>query len=619
MAEEAEKRFHDIMDKLFQSPNTKSTLSSSSSVNAQNSRGQKRPYALLESKLKGDKVEGVQNLPGQAPLVRPWDRGDLMRRLATFKSMTWFAKPKVVDAVNCARRGWINVDMDIIACEACGARLLFSTPSSWSKEQVQKAALVFSLKLDNGHKLLCPWIYNACDEKLALFPPTPAPVLFDHYREHFAALLQLSALPVIPASVIEDMRSPQVEYFLKQSTGLECGNAPVGSSWTEYVGDSSEAVSADLYHQAHKLLSLCGWEPRLLPYIVDCSDQTMQSANDVANVSAAEQSTSLTVYHSGSSNMVESDEGPMRPGAYYDPNSTVLECKLCGASVGLWTFTTVPRPLELIRMVGYTETDGRNDLESDKCGTENHSSSVSTVGKEATMSKVMLPNLSLTIAGGPPPTKQSFRAKISLPVIGRNLRARFSLELSERRNAGEEGFTSCNTITKGPTGSTEEAEKGSSQSDRSPGGMEDSGKFNQESGGLDAQVSSTSGLEPDHSDGLRNQELHDGCNLQQTPRNTLVSTENMMDVPSDEHTPLSKTAEASGTTAKHLKRPASERTMEFHPIRQHRHFCPWIASTDTTAPGWKQSLLALQKEKVFSSPDSRDSTLSPSLIKVMQN
>lgn len=31
----------------------------------------------------------------QAPLCRPWDRGDLMRRLATFKSMTWFAKPKV--------------------------------------------------------------------------------------------------------------------------------------------------------------------------------------------------------------------------------------------------------------------------------------------------------------------------------------------------------------------------------------------------------------------------------------------------------------------------------------------------------------------------------------------
>jgi hypothetical protein len=29
------------------------------------------------------------------PPCRPWDRADLMRRLGTFKAMTWFAKPKV--------------------------------------------------------------------------------------------------------------------------------------------------------------------------------------------------------------------------------------------------------------------------------------------------------------------------------------------------------------------------------------------------------------------------------------------------------------------------------------------------------------------------------------------
>lgn len=32
----------------------------------------------------------------------------------------------------------------------------------------------------------------------------------------------------------------------------------------------------------------------------------------------------------------------------------------------------------------------------------------------------------MTIAGGPTPTKQNFKAKISLPVIGQNLRAQFS-------------------------------------------------------------------------------------------------------------------------------------------------------------------------------------------------
>lgn len=42
---------------------------------------------------------------------------------------------QVVSAVNCASRGWINVDIDTIACEACGARLLFSTPASWNQQQ----------------------------------------------------------------------------------------------------------------------------------------------------------------------------------------------------------------------------------------------------------------------------------------------------------------------------------------------------------------------------------------------------------------------------------------------------------------------------------------------------
>lgn len=44
---------------------------------------------------------------------------------------------QVVDAVNRERRGWVNVEMDVIACEACGARILFSIPSSSTQQQGQ--------------------------------------------------------------------------------------------------------------------------------------------------------------------------------------------------------------------------------------------------------------------------------------------------------------------------------------------------------------------------------------------------------------------------------------------------------------------------------------------------
>ena len=72
-------------------------FSSDSSSDGQSSKGKKRPNPMsasaIESKLRKDIQKSTT--PVQAPLCRPWDREDLMKRLATFKSMTWFAKPKV--------------------------------------------------------------------------------------------------------------------------------------------------------------------------------------------------------------------------------------------------------------------------------------------------------------------------------------------------------------------------------------------------------------------------------------------------------------------------------------------------------------------------------------------
>jgi hypothetical protein len=48
---------------------------------------------------------------------RPWDRGDLFRRLATFRSSTWFCKPAAISPVECARRGWTNTAADLLTCE----------------------------------------------------------------------------------------------------------------------------------------------------------------------------------------------------------------------------------------------------------------------------------------------------------------------------------------------------------------------------------------------------------------------------------------------------------------------------------------------------------------------
>jgi len=59
----------------------------------------------------------------RARQCRPWDRGDLLRRLQTFRPATWFCKPACAGPVECARRGWANTDLDMLTCEVrrcCG-------------------------------------------------------------------------------------------------------------------------------------------------------------------------------------------------------------------------------------------------------------------------------------------------------------------------------------------------------------------------------------------------------------------------------------------------------------------------------------------------------------------
>ncbi|KAK2663563.1 hypothetical protein Ddye_002137 [Dipteronia dyeriana] len=643
MAGDSEKRFHSIMDKLFYAP--KSIPPPSSCSVAESRRGMKlrngdSALALVEPNGTANVMEKSQH-SSEAPMCRPWDRGDLMRRLATFKSMTWFAKPKVVSAVNCARRGWVNVDTDIIACESCGARLLFSTPSSWTQQQVEKAALVFSLKLDNGHKLLCPWIDNACDETLAQFPPTPPPVLVDKFRERSSTLLQLLALPVISSSAIECMRIPQLEEFLKQPSTLEYGNDFLSPSQSDSLDNECEAQSAKLYFQAHNLISLCGWEPRSLPYVVECKDTA------------------------GSNEIVEATGNS---GAH---KAVVLDCRLCGASVGLWAFSTVPCPLEFFRVEGYSEVSVENNA-----GTHT-SSNVAPLCKESSS------GLNLTIAGGPPPTKQSFKATISLPIVGRTLRARFSndsdfrgctyddheeirsaamnknlsmdgIECAEQNLSGhvqtidmsslkskqnEHGLSSAISEDQSPCLNHNVGEKGDTPENNihvptegiSVTGLVPSSETGTHCSLTQNATETTQKPGLSQSDGLpenaANVELSNSadwrivCSGVRGP--SITTPDANFTIGSEECSQNGRSLMVTSDNAvmarspeKDLKQLPVDNSMKFDPIRQHRHFCPWIVSTGSGPPGWQQTLSALQRKRDRSHPSPTSSPPSASIIKV---
>ncbi|CAL5198522.1 unnamed protein product [Lathyrus oleraceus] len=653
MNQDSEKRFRSIMDKLFHSSKSSSnnpsfSNSSSSGVQLSSSRGKKRGFQSIVSGSGGvmdrrgdDQLSSATAAESQGHLCRPWDRADFMKRLATFKSISWFAKPKKVSAVNCARRGWINVDVDTITCEECGARLLFSTPASWNHQQVEKAALVFSLKLDNGHKLLCPWIDNACSETLARFPPISPPALVDNFKERCSTLLQLSSLPRISSSVIDHMQSPFLDDFLGQSLMQECGNESAGNSGIEDVGSQEELK---LYYQAQRLISLCGWELRYLPYAVDCKNVSGQSHKNSTilycpQVVTDAKNDNLIVSSADNNESSKMDENSKYSiGEQMDPNSAVLDCSLCGATVGLWAFCTVLRPVQSIRLVGYTEVNGENDLENRQEEINNAMSDVATSSKDTPSS------LNMTIAGGPPPTKQNFKAIISLPVIGQNLRARLSYDYDIRDHffvdRGSSHTASHETRIKEKTDNTVNASIGQlvpvSSETREISNRETDSQASIHDSVVDNALEGTHSAEQSSSfkDKMPIQAKTDGLKISSVG-NPSGSQKNLAE---DEALSVShKTKEASNVGTRGVKgrvenptnsedvhnslgkfkNPTlSEKAMEFDPIRQHRHFCPWIASEDDGEPGWKQTLSALYRPKEHSPHSPNTSPSSMPIIKV---
>lgn len=731
MSEEgSEKRFHSVMDKLFNSPNPKSISRS------QGPRGKKRGNSEAndsgrESGLSRSLVL-AGTLSSKAPLCRPWDRGDLMRRLSTFKSMTWFGKPKVISAVNCARRGWINVEMDIIACEACGARLLFSNPSSWTRQQIEKAAAVFSLKLDNGHKILCPWIDNACDESLAQFPPTDDPVLIDGYRKRFSSLLQLSALPVISSSAIDSKKCRQLESFLEQSS-VDFGLGSVESTRIEYLYHE-RAASADLYYKALKLISLCGWEPRLLHYAVDCEDWLTQTPenghSEPASRHIVNSKSPGVVMHSKScsDHAMDVEEDPSLNALQFDPASVVLDCKLCGATAGLWAFNVVSRPLEWFRVVESLEINGHNGNIAasvagssvlDKSDKDNHTGHNGGIVDICTSNKGSL-SLNLSIAGGPSPEKQNYRATVSFPIISRHLRAELSSSFDARNHLSNASSVDCELIQPNAVNTntlhqendpilpgnliTQYEDMGISTQKNNEDGVgvpetnglscligssprnaenvdasldfvirqdvrdapnrcsvsenppessqqmpQDNDKIYESGGttenadcgfGDDFQQKECNANVPDATNNsVRNLKLsgNDPCvvspaedpihqvaehptvadqsvssNLEQNTIVEAASTKNLRngDIGSN-HQRLTNLEGTIQKIVEDPKRVELGQLMEFDPIRQHRHFCPWILS-NRTGPGWRATLSALDRQKASSHsslPDSPSSSM----------
>ncbi|CAN4104385.1 unnamed protein product [Withania somnifera] len=295
---------------------------------------------------------GGSALGSSEPSCRPWERGDLLRRLSTFQPTNWFGKPKASSSLACARRGWVNVDVDTIECEACSANLRFVSSAIWTPDEADIAGEEFAKKLDEGHKAACPWRGNSCAESLVQFPPTPPSALIGGYKDRCDGLLQFPSLPIVAASAIEHIkvsRSSEIDRLLAHSQAFG-GMEPVFRLETMSGTETNIEDVFLVYSCANKLISLCGWEPRWLPNIQDCEEHSAQSARSGYSIGPTKYHVSLQDFGHGENVLPSSNKknynkneavGPRSKG---ESRSPLLDCSLCGATVRIWDFLTVVRP-----------------------------------------------------------------------------------------------------------------------------------------------------------------------------------------------------------------------------------------------------------------------------------
>ncbi|XP_062188944.1 uncharacterized protein LOC133892274 [Phragmites australis] len=284
------------------------------------------------------------------PSCRPWERGDLLCRLATFKPSTWASKPKAASSLACARRGWVNIDMDKIECESCGAHLIFTALTSWSPAEVANAGEAFAEQLDASHQNDCPWRGNSCADSLVQFHITPS-ALVGGFKDRCDGLLQFISLPVIASSAIESMRltrSAEIDHVLSQSVTILSGELGYKTDSTTGIDINHQDETCG-YSQAQKLISLCGWEPRWLPNVQDWEENSTRSARNAGSTEPNDQFHSQFSEHHqnpcSASVKKEKGKGKMRvKDTGCSMRSPLLDCSLCGATARIWDFRSVPRP-----------------------------------------------------------------------------------------------------------------------------------------------------------------------------------------------------------------------------------------------------------------------------------
>lgn len=223
------------------------------------------------------------------------------------------------------------------------------------------------------------------------------------------------------------------------------------------------------------MISICGWEPRWLPNVQDCEENSTQSARNVC-----EDNSPFSTYRRDpqAAVSVKRDKGKgkmlVQESRSNSMRSPLLDCSLCGATVRIWDFRTVPRPSrfgpsnvdnpdvskKLTRGVSATSAiNGWVSTEVERDQIEGRDEAATTgEGKSLSNAEV---DLNLTMAGGLPSTHP-------LPATSEHIgRGGMGRDLMIGQPTGSEvGDRAASYESRGPSSRKRNREEGGSTVDK---------------------------------------------------------------------------------------------------------------------------------------------------------
>lgn len=234
----------------------------------------------------------------------PDSREEFLKRLQTFKLITYSPKPTEIDAVAAARCGWFNEGgKESLTCKSC--KVVWTMPSlhNVSKDQLSETITKHQAMLVDQHKLSCPWRVRQAEPSIYSME-IPAPAALSATVLQHASELQTAASQI---SVKHPLTSHQVSLLLSAVNSAQADLMRKAVS-----AESSSLSMSQMPEESAIIVAFFGWS-------------LFSPVSRSTNVSATATPSGLSTPGSGS-------------------GRAMVMCKLCARQVGLWSFASGTLP-----------------------------------------------------------------------------------------------------------------------------------------------------------------------------------------------------------------------------------------------------------------------------------